>query len=86
MAEAKQKCIVCAKDVAVLKGGICEPCQDRIRREALGEQRASTTAPIRNCRDMELLQRRKRACDEGNRRAEFLGSSASANQLQPDGG
>ena len=24
--------------VASLKGGICEPCQDRIRREALGEQ------------------------------------------------
>jgi hypothetical protein len=38
MAEAKKKCMVCAKEAAVLKGGICEPCQDRIRREALGEQ------------------------------------------------
>jgi hypothetical protein len=38
MAEAKKKCMVCAKEVAILKGGICELCQDRIRREALGEQ------------------------------------------------
>lgn len=28
---------VCAKPSALLKGGICEPCQDRIRREAMGE-------------------------------------------------
>jgi hypothetical protein len=38
MAEGKKKCMVCAKHAAVLRGGICEPCQDRIRREALGEQ------------------------------------------------
>ena len=38
MAEIKKRCMVCAKEVAVLKGGICEPCQERIRREALGEQ------------------------------------------------
>jgi hypothetical protein len=38
MAEAKKKCMVCAKEAALLKGGICEPCQDRIRREAMGEQ------------------------------------------------
>jgi hypothetical protein len=36
MAEEK-KCMVCGKAVA-LKGGICDPCQDRIRREALGQQ------------------------------------------------
>jgi hypothetical protein len=30
--------MVCAKTALVLKGGICEPCQERIRREALGEQ------------------------------------------------
>ena len=30
--------MICAKPMEVLKGGICEPCQDRIRREALGEQ------------------------------------------------
>jgi hypothetical protein len=30
--------MICGKTTAVLKGGICEPCQDRIRREALGEQ------------------------------------------------
>ena len=29
--------MVCGKTVP-LKGGICEPCQDRIRREAMGEQ------------------------------------------------
>jgi hypothetical protein len=38
MSEEKKKCMVCAKTVTVLKGGICEPCQERIRREALGEQ------------------------------------------------
>ena len=38
MAENKKRCMVCAKEVAILKGGICEPCQERIRREALGEQ------------------------------------------------
>ena len=38
MSEEKKKCMICAKPVPILKGGICEPCQDRIRREALGEQ------------------------------------------------
>lgn len=38
MAEALKKCMVCAKPAVTLKGGICEPCQERIRREALGEQ------------------------------------------------
>jgi hypothetical protein len=38
MAEEKKKnCMICAKPAA-LKGGICDPCQDRIRREALGQQ------------------------------------------------
>ena len=40
MSDAKKKCMICAKEVMVLKGGICEPCQDRIRREAMGEQAA----------------------------------------------
>jgi hypothetical protein len=38
MVQAEQKCMVCAKPAVVLKGGICEPCQDKIRREAMGEQ------------------------------------------------
>ena len=38
MGEAAKKCMICAKPAEVLKGGICEPCQDRIRREAMGEQ------------------------------------------------
>jgi hypothetical protein len=38
MAEAKKRCMVCAKESSNLKGGICEICQDKIRREALGEQ------------------------------------------------
>jgi hypothetical protein len=38
MADAKKRCMICAKEAAVLKGGICEPCQDRIRREAMGQQ------------------------------------------------
>jgi len=32
--------MICAKPADTLKGGICEPCQDRIRREAMGEQAA----------------------------------------------
>jgi hypothetical protein len=38
MSEGKKKCMICGKAVVLLKGGICEPCQDRVRREALGEQ------------------------------------------------
>jgi hypothetical protein len=38
MSEAKKKCMICGKSAAIAKGGICEPCQDRIRREAMGEQ------------------------------------------------
>jgi len=38
MSEASKRCMICAKPSEVLKGGICQPCQERIRREALGEQ------------------------------------------------
>lgn len=38
MAEAIKRCMICAKPANLLKGGICQPCQDRIRREAMGEQ------------------------------------------------
>jgi hypothetical protein len=38
MSEEKKKCMICGKLVVALKGSICEPCQDRIRREAMGEQ------------------------------------------------
>jgi hypothetical protein len=38
MNDAPKKCMVCARTAVVLKGGICEPCQERIRREAMGEQ------------------------------------------------
>jgi hypothetical protein len=30
--------MICAKSSDALNGGICQPCQERIRREALGEQ------------------------------------------------
>jgi hypothetical protein len=38
MGEATKKCMICAKPSESLKGGICQPCEERIRREALGEQ------------------------------------------------
>ena len=38
MSEEKKKCMICGKPVVALKASICEPCQDRIRREAMGEQ------------------------------------------------
>lgn len=42
MAEDKKKCMLCGKSVDILKGGICEPCQDRVRREAMGERAATS--------------------------------------------
>ena len=51
MIEEKKKCMVCAKAVTVLKGGICESCQERIRREALGEQ-----SEVSNRAERELAQ------------------------------
>lgn len=47
MSEEKKKCMICGKPVSVLKGGICEPCQERIRREALGEQADNSKAADR---------------------------------------
>ena len=37
MVAGEKKCMVCGKAVP-LKGGICDPCQERIRGEALGRQ------------------------------------------------
>ena len=51
MSEEKIKCMICGKVLASLKGGICEPCQDRIRREAMGEQ-----ASISDQADRELTR------------------------------
>lgn len=51
MNEEKKKCMICGKPVPALKGGICEPCQDRIRREAMGEQ-----AGISERADRELIK------------------------------
>jgi hypothetical protein len=30
--------MVCGQVVPVIRGGICDPCQERIRREALGKE------------------------------------------------
>jgi len=38
MSDPVKRCMICAKLSELLKGGICEPCQERIRREAMGEQ------------------------------------------------
>jgi predicted amidophosphoribosyltransferase len=38
MTESVKKCMVCAKPAQNLRGGICDVCQDKIRREAMGEQ------------------------------------------------
>jgi len=44
----RKKCFVCGKEL-LLKGGICDLCQERIRREALGEQ-----ADVRSRAEREL--------------------------------
>jgi hypothetical protein len=51
MSDVKKKCMICGKPTMVLSGGICAPCQDRIRREALGEQ-----ADISERADRELIR------------------------------
>ena len=51
MAESTKKCMLCGKTAAILKGGICEACEDRIHREAMGEQ-----ATIRDRADHELAK------------------------------
>jgi hypothetical protein len=38
MTQAEKKCMVCAQAAPLLKGGICEVCENKIRREAMGEQ------------------------------------------------
>jgi predicted amidophosphoribosyltransferase len=38
MSQTVKKCMVCAKPAENLRGGICEVCQDKIRREAMGQQ------------------------------------------------
>jgi hypothetical protein len=38
MPEAMKRCMICARSADTLKGGICDTCQERIRREAMGEQ------------------------------------------------
>lgn len=38
MSEEKKRCMICGKMLVTFKGSICEHCQDRIRREAMGEQ------------------------------------------------
>ena len=48
MEKEQKKCMVCGK-VTPLKGAICDPCQERIRREAMGEQ-----ADIRSQAEKEL--------------------------------
>jgi predicted nucleic acid-binding Zn ribbon protein len=41
MTEPTKKCMVCGKSMTGPKASICQSCQDRIRREALGEQAAA---------------------------------------------
>lgn len=37
MPEAKSKCMLCGKETEI-KSTICPPCQESVRREALGKQ------------------------------------------------
>ena len=49
MEPGEKKCMLCGKMAPLVKGGICDPCQERIRREAMGER-----ADIRNQAEKEL--------------------------------
>jgi hypothetical protein len=35
--KGREKCMICGQAMP-LKGGICDPCQERIRKEAMGQQ------------------------------------------------
>ena len=48
MEAEKKRCMVCGKTTE-LRGGICDPCHERIRREAMGDQ-----AEVRTQADKEL--------------------------------
>jgi hypothetical protein len=48
MSDPTKKCMVCAKPAPNLKGGICEICQDKIRREAMGEQARNSDSAARD--------------------------------------
>ena len=43
MEQEKKKCMICGKVMPPIKGGICSPCQERVRREAMGEQASVRT-------------------------------------------
>ncbi len=49
METEKKKCMLCGKAAPLIKGGICDSCQERIRREALGQQ-----SEVRNQAEKEL--------------------------------
>jgi hypothetical protein len=42
--------MVCAKPTENMRGGICEVCQDKIRREAMGEQARNSESAEREVR------------------------------------
>ena len=50
MTESVKKCMVCAKPAQNLRGGICDVCQDKIRREAMGEQARNSDSAEREVR------------------------------------
>ncbi len=50
MSESVKKCMVCAKPTENMRGGICEVCQDKIRREAMGEQARNSESAEREVR------------------------------------
>jgi predicted nucleic acid-binding Zn ribbon protein len=59
MGEPMKKCMVCGKPAEMLKGGICEPCQERIRREAMGEQSGMAEQAERELSRHGIVPRRK---------------------------
>jgi hypothetical protein len=50
MSESEKKCMVCGKPAKDLRGGICEACRDKIRREAMGEQARESQSAERELR------------------------------------
>ena len=50
MSESVKKCRVCAKPAENMRGGICKVCQDKIRREAMGEQARNSESAEREVR------------------------------------
>ena len=59
MESLKKRCMICGK-VVELRGSICDPCQERIRHEALGERESVRTSSDKELRKHGVTPQREK--------------------------